>query len=648
MFESSNKKKWLVVLALFGLAAAPAAPYIFSWVQQAYFTNQNLLANPGFESGTINWSASGGVYATTSTAANVGAGARSGDWDSGSAGETLTSNSVPITSGSGYSNANFAGYCAFKVASGTATHKLQLYDGTNILNSVTIPSTTSGFSGIAVNAISPASGTISLRVISVASNEPEIFIDNCYLGLAANFNLSGVSQTKFIGSAFFATTGSCTWTRTGTSLGAFSTTSACPGPTVEFNPGPGTIQTTDADLPQITLNNAPSGVYQIIASGRTSAGNASGRLDFAINDGTTTSGRASEIPSTSTDGFFSVVGWFNYTAPGNHTFALYGAASTSTVAIANADGNAETYFSIIYYPNGSQTAYTPAQFPASWSGYQSGVSGGCSTSSASFADPSACTNIALTQVTARNMTCTQSGTGPAISCNLPRGGMFRVDATVVLTGSTTSTVSSRIVDGSAAIIDPGLPIVFISGLATNAEALPLSGHYLAAGQGAVVFKAQLATNAGTASITAGGPSPQLSVKWLIQDIDSNSGTPFLVGSVTSNSNTSQYRIESVAFGGNSSLSSVCTTGSCTIASATGGISGVTWTATGRYSIAFNPGTFSAAPISVQCSTSLNLANTFTYEDSFSSWTSTLAKVGSVSTANAATNESMICTITGPR
>ena len=156
----------------------------------------NKLKDPGFEASTTSaWTASGGATTTTTTtAANLGSGAKSYDWDSNSASQTLTSTSVSVTSGDGLSGQNGAASCRFKAASGTATHTIQAYDGTNILGSSTITSSTSGYVRTSVNFPFPASGSVSLRVVSVASNEPEIFIDDCYLGLAEGFNTTMVTQ----------------------------------------------------------------------------------------------------------------------------------------------------------------------------------------------------------------------------------------------------------------------------------------------------------------------------------------------------------------------------------------------------------------------------------------------------------------------
>lgn len=317
----------------------------------------NLLTNPDWEAGSSGWTASGGTYSTTTTAANVGSLTTSGTWDSSAASQTLTSNSVTITSGDGKSSQNIAGSCRIKAAS-AATHKLQLYDGANVLSELTITSNTSTFARTSINGVAPASGTVSLRLISVASNEPAIYIDDCYLGLAEGFNLMQVSQASLVASGYFASTASCDWVRSSTTYGSYGTVAACPGPTVESNNGPGTLQTTDTDLPKFTINNLPPGRYQVFFTGTSGTSGGSTGLTHTISDGTTTSGRVGGLSITGNAGGFSLVGTFEYTSAGNRTFELQGLtqAGTAHTVYNTTTGSHQTTFQVVRYPTLSEVA----------------------------------------------------------------------------------------------------------------------------------------------------------------------------------------------------------------------------------------------------------------------------------------------------
>lgn len=145
---------------------------------RAEFSRQNILAgkNPGFENGKAGWTASGGTFTTVTSGSNLLTGKVSATWDSSSAGQTFSSLAVTIPNWAKGIAGELA--CVIQTPSGTATHVIEAYDGTNILSSVPIISST-GPSITPLYMTFPSSGTIQLRLKSVASNEPLIAIDEC-------------------------------------------------------------------------------------------------------------------------------------------------------------------------------------------------------------------------------------------------------------------------------------------------------------------------------------------------------------------------------------------------------------------------------------------------------------------------------------
>lgn len=142
--------------------------------------------------------------------------------------------------------------------------------------------------------------------------------------------------TRFVGSAYFPVTTNCQWRRTNTAIGAFGTDTDCTGPTVEVNPGPGTIQTTDADLPQVTVNNLPAGTYRVRFAGSGVPVTNNNDNAFAIYDGTNTYGEAGGSSILTT----TVVGWdveatFTYSSSGNRTFELHARSSVGSIDVTN-------------------------------------------------------------------------------------------------------------------------------------------------------------------------------------------------------------------------------------------------------------------------------------------------------------------------
>jgi hypothetical protein len=316
----------------------------------------NYLVNPGFENGKYGWTASGGATATANTTAK-GEGSYGYDWDSNSAGQTLISNAITVPAGLAGKN-GFA-FCRIETPSGTPTHLLSVDDGsTNIVTAQTISSSSTSFVTNGINFPFGASGsTVRLKLTSVSSNEPEIYIDSCYLGTASNLSLA--SSATIVASGFYATTGSCTVSRTSTSLGAFGTTAACPGPTVETNIGPGSLLTTDADKPTVfTINNLPPGTYVAHFAGEAVLGTSDQLGALAINDGTTTAGQRAVRASSS--GFqIDASGTFTYTTTANRTFELYASSAANTMTVQNAASNMQMYFWLERYPSATEVAIRP-------------------------------------------------------------------------------------------------------------------------------------------------------------------------------------------------------------------------------------------------------------------------------------------------
>lgn len=150
----------------------------------------------------------------------------------------------------------------------------------------------------------------------------------------------------FIGSAFIAAVAGSNITRSSATLGSFGTDADIPAPTIEFNPGPGTIDTGVSQVYAFTVNNLTAGYYRVSMDLNMSASSASSYAFLAINDGTNTSGRYSTFNASTVNPGAHVEGWFHYTTTGNITFELFGAASTGSITVQNDQTNQQVYFSI--------------------------------------------------------------------------------------------------------------------------------------------------------------------------------------------------------------------------------------------------------------------------------------------------------------
>lgn len=172
--------KYLIFLLLPTLASAT-----LNNVDKAFLITRNQLGNPGFESGKNFWTASAGTFSTVISGSNLLEGGTSVTWDAAAAADTLSSALTAIPNGL-YGKPG-VGYCTVLTPSGTATHTLEIHDGTSILATLTVASNTSPVKST-VHFLFPTSGSLRLR-LQAQANEPLIAIDDCYLGAAEGVSL---------------------------------------------------------------------------------------------------------------------------------------------------------------------------------------------------------------------------------------------------------------------------------------------------------------------------------------------------------------------------------------------------------------------------------------------------------------------------
>jgi hypothetical protein len=548
------------------------------------FVAKQLLNNGGFERGKASWTASGGTFAIVTSGTNLLTGNDSATWDSNGAAQTLLSTAVTIPKG--LYGTNGVGLCKIQVPSGAATHTIEAYDGSNILGSVTILSSTIPTYSY-VNFVFPSSGSISLRLKSVNADEPLIAIDDCFLASASEVNMTQVSQAQFIGSAYFATTASCLWTRaTSTTLAAFATTAACPGPTVDINPGPGTIQTTDSDLPRVTVANLPPGNYKACFNGAV-VSNTTNQMSFAIFDGTTTSPMRQGALGNGSGGTISICGVYNYTSAGSHSYELYSAASTSsTITLSSAVAPDQLGFTLEKFPSTTEMAYRPdAGGALSWSGYHDSTCSWTVTQTTFAADFAVDTTCALVERTNVNFGAVTSALVsadklPGIVFTPKRVGRYYVCATVNEPGSGTAsnTTRFRLTDGTTTIAENG------NSQGTNgAWSVNLCGIYSATALTSTTLKVQGDAASGTALIH-NADTANTAIEWSIFSMDQQIPAPLLVNSVVSSSSG----VERIG------RAYIANNGTCTITSQSGNwISSVAHSATGVCDLTITG--FSAAP-----------------------------------------------------
>lgn len=563
---------WTIILTA---TVANATTYTYQKADEVdgLFTTQNLLKNPGAEKNVQYWTASGGGTLTrNTTSAKVYKNAGGFSWDASATSQTVTTTAVAIPTGWGGKNGVVS--CAFKCAYGSCTHTLTADDETNNLATpVTITSDTSYWQRTSVNFIYPTSGNVRLKITS-AANEPDLYWDSCHLGLADEFNISQVSQATLIGQAYIDGAASCQWSRTNTAMGAFTSDADCGGPVIEQNPGPGTISTTDTDLPKFTVSNLPPGTYQVTVGVSGAWCAASSNCAVSINDGTTTSGNLGYGTNGETFELVTATlkGVFVYTSASSRTFEIYGQSSTGAVNINPSTSGQRITFSIYRFPATSETAYRPDQL--SW--YVDATMDGANPSLGTV-DVSSFTEIthasltlkpqsgtaavgvmcsstnAATAPSTSNTTCAAGDESVGINFTIPKAGSYEVcwygghyvdvnntgavNITTQLIETPTNAQTLTLEGGSRINFGTGGPTVASSALAANIPVTNCSVfNWSSAGtKGVRLMYEQDATatlNYSLIVADAAAASGQRNMRWTVKPITQSMPMPVLVGGVT--------------------------------------------------------------------------------------------------------------------
>lgn len=223
------KLSFVLLFTSIALAQAPTEK------QDQYVRFKTKIINGGFENGTSQWSASGGVFAASTTLSDSRSGLRGGIFDASAASQTLTSAANTVSAG------NAVVSCWFKTAA--TDYTFSAYDGTNLLVTQTIPASTV-FQKIALNYALSSAGQLRARITS-ASNASVLQVDDCFAGEAdnvgnGNFATEYTSYTPAINITTNVTS-SGKWRRVGDSadleLG------------IDFSGAPTAFSTMEIDLP---------------------------------------------------------------------------------------------------------------------------------------------------------------------------------------------------------------------------------------------------------------------------------------------------------------------------------------------------------------------------------------------------------------
>lgn len=162
------------------LTAMPQVSAQLNSYSRSELAFDNALAgyNPGFESGTVKWTASGGTFVVNSGTQFITGSKQFASWDSNSASQEVCSSLVKVPE-----SGNCAVSLTYKVPSGTATHKIVAKDGSKDLSVEDVVSSTAAWRhDVEFPCAAAASNQARVCIRSVASNEPAIQLDGGYAG----------------------------------------------------------------------------------------------------------------------------------------------------------------------------------------------------------------------------------------------------------------------------------------------------------------------------------------------------------------------------------------------------------------------------------------------------------------------------------
>ncbi len=172
------------------LTAMPQVSAQLNSYSRSELAFDNALAgyNPGFESGTVKWTASGGTFAVNSGTQFVPGSKQFASWDSNSASQEVCSSLVKVPE-----SGNCSVGLEYRVPSGTATHKIVAKDGSKDLAVEDVVSSTAAWRhDVEFPCAAAASNQARVCLRSVAANEPAIQLDGGYAGEARNVAQCGV------------------------------------------------------------------------------------------------------------------------------------------------------------------------------------------------------------------------------------------------------------------------------------------------------------------------------------------------------------------------------------------------------------------------------------------------------------------------
>lgn len=549
-----------------------------------------LLPNGGGEMSTTGWTASGGTLTTDKTVKLEGNASIS--WDSSSASQTLTY-TVPVGA---LKQKNGVLQVSFLCASGTCTHTVEPTDGTNPLATpVTIPSDTSIWKSVTINFPVPSSGNVGLRITSVASNEPKLYIDKARIVDANEVNLKDVSQATLVGGVVI--TGCANpWNSTSTSYASFGTQTGCIYTTF------GAAQAPSSNIPAFKFASLPPGEYRIEFEGGLGTTTFGKAVWFQFTDGTSTAREVGEAWAGNGVFLTNVTQTIQYlTAKSNVTFELKAKAESGAQARVHGIDATPATIRLYRYPTSSELAYRPElrnwRVDANIGGANPSIGTSAVTSYTEITNGSLDlvqnpgsipVKIACASGTASTgTTCSGANESVGVTFDVPLSGKAEACFYYGIWASGAMAATFQVVettDTSSTILSEGNSRATFS--PTGSMDLPAEtcGVFNFNSAGPKTVRLMREQIAGADSGIRADRSATLGARDIhvtVRPIDQSIPNPLLMGSVTSDY-SGQLKLETAA------VETTCSGSPCTITRQTDWLSSITRSGTGLYTFNFSP------------------------------------------------------------
>lgn len=476
----------------------------------AILNGQNLLKNPGFESGRQGWNSPTAALAVETT--NISSGKQSMKVtyaaNAGTLGQTITP-TVQIA------NLNMEATCHVK----TTLSGISVYADVNgtVAGSQAVPAT-GNWTTVTQNFIGPLSGSVSIEVGTTVSTTGTVYVDDCYVGAARNLGSGAYASDETDRSADFTVNGFGTVSEKEVFVSRVGDKARIRGHFISGTPSAtiASLQLPSDLVVQISKTAVGTGAaslfgYGFVGNAASGGMGSNNNIEALFSDGTTTN--LIFITPTGASGSLAKSAGNTILGSGQRVFFDF------TTPISG------------WTSNGA--AFRPEQTPASWSGFHDGdCNFGNTTTVPSLSDYNADSTCTFTERQNRNFGTVSSYLSagnklPGIVFTAPRAGRYYVCANMSVYDNTTNGFQIMELSDTAGTPNIIATAQLQSDTAAQQKAVSLCGIYNAAASALTTIRVRGGATAATQT-NIGGSTGAHAIEWSIIELDAPMAGPVII------------------------------------------------------------------------------------------------------------------------